>query len=170
MNGSAMVGAAKRELVVDAIEELGYRPNRPASNFRRRQAGMIGVVVSDIEKPHFTQMVRAVEDAAYLRGHRRPRSGASKALSRNSRRTRRSIWWRCSTTRATSTWPCWRGQFSALIVQNPYKIGYEGVAEVVDLLQHKTIPHSLDTGAIVATKANMNQPAIHKLLVPPAIG
>jgi DNA-binding LacI/PurR family transcriptional regulator len=31
---------------------------------------MIGVVVSDIEKPHFTQMVRAVEDAAYLRGHR----------------------------------------------------------------------------------------------------
>jgi ribose transport system substrate-binding protein len=63
-----------------------------------------------------------------------------------------------------------QGQVSALIVQNPYKIGYQGVAEVVDLLQHKTVPHSLDTGAIVATKANMNQPAIHKLLVPPTIG
>lgn len=62
--------SAKRQLVLAAIEELGYRPNRLASNFRRRQAEMIGVVVSDIENPHFTQMVRAVEDAAYLRGHR----------------------------------------------------------------------------------------------------
>lgn len=70
MNGTATVGPAKRELVMAAIEELGYRPNRLASNFRRRQAEMIGVVVSDIENPHFTQMVRAVEDAAYLRGHR----------------------------------------------------------------------------------------------------
>lgn len=60
-----------------------------------------------------------------------------------------------------------QGQVSALIVQNPYKIGYDGVAEVVDLLKHKKVPHSLDTGSIVATKANMNQPAIHKLLVPP---
>lgn len=70
MNGTATVGPAKRALVIAAIEELGYRPNRLASNFRRRQAEMIGVVVSDIENPHFTQMVRAVEDAAYLRGHR----------------------------------------------------------------------------------------------------
>lgn len=31
---------------------------------------MIGVVVSDIENPHFTQMVRAAEDAAYKKGYR----------------------------------------------------------------------------------------------------
>jgi DNA-binding LacI/PurR family transcriptional regulator len=31
---------------------------------------MIGVVISDIENPHFTQMVRAVEDASYRRGYR----------------------------------------------------------------------------------------------------
>ena len=62
------------------------------------------------------------------------------------------------------------GQVSALIVQDPYRIGYLGVQEALDLIQHKTVPHSVDTGEIVATKANMNQPAIHKLLVPPAIG
>jgi len=62
------------------------------------------------------------------------------------------------------------GQVSALIVQNPYKIGYEGVAEVVSLLKGNKVPHNLDTGAIVATKANMNQPAIHKLLFPPTLG
>ncbi len=61
-------------------------------------------------------------------------------------------------------------QVQALIVQNPYQIGYLGVQEVVDLLEHKSVPHSVDTGAIVATKANENQPSIHKLLVPPTVG
>lgn len=70
LNDSATVGEAKRALVLEAIEELGYRRNRLASNFRRLKSEMIGVVVSDIENPHFTQMVRAVEDAAHARGYR----------------------------------------------------------------------------------------------------
>jgi ribose transport system substrate-binding protein len=59
------------------------------------------------------------------------------------------------------------GQISALIVQNPYRIGYLGVSEVLDQIQHKSVPHSVDTGSTVVTKANMNQPAVHALLVPP---
>jgi len=70
LNGAASVRAEYRERVLRVIEELGYRPNRLASNLRRQKAEMIGVVVSDIENPHFTQMVRAVEDAAYRRGYR----------------------------------------------------------------------------------------------------
>ncbi len=70
LNGAATVRPEYRERVLAAIEELGYRPNRLASNLRRRKAETIGVVVSDIENPHFTQMVRAVEDAAYRRGYR----------------------------------------------------------------------------------------------------
>jgi LacI family transcriptional regulator len=70
LNGSTTVGEAKREDVLAAVTELGYRPNRTASNLRRQKAQMIGVVISDIENPHFTQMVRAVEDAAYRRGYR----------------------------------------------------------------------------------------------------
>ena len=70
LNGNAAVGAPSREKVQAVIDELGYRPNRVASNLRRRQAQMIGVVVSDIENPHFTAVVRAVEDAAYRRGYR----------------------------------------------------------------------------------------------------
>jgi DNA-binding LacI/PurR family transcriptional regulator len=64
------VGDTKRQLVFAAIDELGYRPNRVASNLRRQQVQMIGVVMSDIENPHFAQMVRAAEDAAYTRGYR----------------------------------------------------------------------------------------------------
>jgi LacI family transcriptional regulator len=70
LNGSTTVGEAKREDVLAAVNDLGYRPNRTASNLRRQKAQMIGVVISDIENPHFTQMVRAVEDAAYGRGYR----------------------------------------------------------------------------------------------------
>ena len=70
LNGAASVRAEYRERVLRVIEELGYRPNRLASNLRRQKAEMIGVVVLDIENPHFTQMVRAVEDAAFRRGYR----------------------------------------------------------------------------------------------------
>jgi LacI family transcriptional regulator len=59
-----------RERVFRTVEQLGYRPNRLASNLRRLRAEMIGVVVSDVENPHFTQMVRKVEDAAYRKGLR----------------------------------------------------------------------------------------------------
>jgi LacI family transcriptional regulator len=70
LNGNVTVSPAKRDQVLAVINELGYRPNRVASNLRRQQVQMIGVVVSDIENPHFTQMVRAVEDSAYLEGYR----------------------------------------------------------------------------------------------------
>jgi LacI family transcriptional regulator len=70
LNGVESVRFEYRERVLRAVEELGYRPNRLASNLRRQKAEMIGVVVSDIENPHFAEMVRAVEDAAYCRGYR----------------------------------------------------------------------------------------------------
>jgi ribose transport system substrate-binding protein len=62
------------------------------------------------------------------------------------------------------------GQVQALIVQNPYQIGYQGVVEALDLINHKSVPQSVDTGSTVVTKSNMNQPAIHKILVPPTVG
>lgn len=70
LNGAETVKPEYRERVLRTIAELGYRPNRLASNLRRQKAAALGVVVSDIENPHFTQMVRAVEDAAYRRGYR----------------------------------------------------------------------------------------------------
>jgi LacI family transcriptional regulator len=70
LNDVTSVGAEYRERVLRAIGEVGYRPNRLASNLRRQKAEIIGVVVSDIENPHFTQMVRAVEDAAFRKGYR----------------------------------------------------------------------------------------------------
>jgi LacI family transcriptional regulator len=70
LNGDETVGASYRRRVLRAVEELGYRPNRLAQNLRRQRSAAIGVVVSDIENPHFSEMVRAVEDHAYSRGYR----------------------------------------------------------------------------------------------------
>lgn len=70
LSESSSVGEAHKEKVLSAVEEVGYRRNRLASNLRKQRAGIIGVVVSDVENPHFSEMVRAVEDAAYRRGYR----------------------------------------------------------------------------------------------------
>lgn len=70
LNGDERVSAAYRERVLQAISELGYRPNRIARSLRRRKTDTIGVVVPDIENPHFTRAVRAIEDAAYRQGFR----------------------------------------------------------------------------------------------------
>jgi LacI family transcriptional regulator len=70
LNGSATVRPDYAARVTRVIEEMGYRPNLLARNLRRQAVDMIGVVVSDIENPHFTAMVRAVEDLAYQKGYR----------------------------------------------------------------------------------------------------
>ena len=61
----AHVRHAVRERVRAAAEALNYRPNRAAQNFRARRSQFIGLIISDIENPFYTSMVRAVEDAAY---------------------------------------------------------------------------------------------------------
>ncbi len=70
LNNDRGVSAGRRQRVVDAIRELGYQPNRVARSLRRQYTDTIGVVVSDIENPHFTQAVRVVEDAAFAQGYR----------------------------------------------------------------------------------------------------
>lgn len=70
LNGDVRVSEDVRKRVLAAVQELGYRPNRIARSLRRQTSETIGVVVSDIENPHFTRAVRAIEDAAYKRGYR----------------------------------------------------------------------------------------------------
>jgi DNA-binding LacI/PurR family transcriptional regulator len=70
LSGRASVAPELRVRVTAAVEELSYRPNRLARNLRRRNADMIGVVISDIENPHFAEMIHVAEEEAYRRGYR----------------------------------------------------------------------------------------------------
>jgi ribose transport system substrate-binding protein len=47
-----------------------------------------------------------------------------------------------------------RGVLTASMVQNPYQMGYLGVQAAVDLMAGKTVQKSVDSGVIVANKAN----------------
>lgn len=58
------------------------------------------------------------------------------------------------------------GTFQALIVQNPFKMGYEGVKAAIDVIQGKPVEKRIDTGVTVVTMENINQPEIQKLLYP----
>jgi LacI family transcriptional regulator len=69
LNADPRVGESYRARVNAAIEELGYRPNPLARNLRRQRTAAIGVVISDIENPHFSLAVRAIEDLAHGAGH-----------------------------------------------------------------------------------------------------
>jgi DNA-binding LacI/PurR family transcriptional regulator len=54
-----------RERVLKAVAELNYRPSGIARNMRRQSTQVIGLIISDIQNPFFTALVRAVEDVAY---------------------------------------------------------------------------------------------------------
>ena len=70
LNGSTRVSEDSRRRVLEAAARMDYRPNRLARNLRRQKAEMIGVVVSDIDNPHFSETVRVIEDEAYEAGYR----------------------------------------------------------------------------------------------------
>jgi ribose transport system substrate-binding protein len=59
------------------------------------------------------------------------------------------------------------GSIDALIVQNPYFFGYQGVIEAGMASVGTLPPPRLDPGAVVATKANANDPTVKPLLNPP---
>ncbi len=64
------VSPGLRARVQQAIDKLGYRPNLAARRLRQRRASLIGLIVSDIRNPFFTEVSRAVEDLAYRNGLR----------------------------------------------------------------------------------------------------
>lgn len=59
-----------------------------------------------------------------------------------------------------------RGTIHALIVQNPFKMGYLGVKTAHDKLQGNPVEKRVDTGVEVITQENINDPEIQKLLHP----
>ena len=54
----------------------------------------------------------------------------------------------------------------ALIVQNPFKMGYLGVKYAVDVIHGKKVPKIVDTGVTVVTNENLYNDEIQKLLYP----
>ena len=58
------------------------------------------------------------------------------------------------------------GTIQALVVQSPFRMGYEGVKAAIDHLEGRPVEKRIDTGVSVVTMENFNEPAIQKLLFP----
>lgn len=59
------------------------------------------------------------------------------------------------------------GDIQGLVVQNPFKMGYEGVMTLMKHLGGEEVPKRLDTGVTLVTRDNMEQPEVKTLLEPP---
>ena len=59
------------------------------------------------------------------------------------------------------------GSIDALVVQNPYFFGYQGVVEAGMAAVGTVPPRNLDPGAVVADKTNMDSSEVKQLLNPP---
>ena len=64
-NKSDNVSDEMRNKVLNAINILGYRPSRTAQRLRARRSLVIGLIISDIQNPFFTSVVRGIEDVAH---------------------------------------------------------------------------------------------------------
>jgi len=68
-DGPRPVSSATRQRVLDAVEELGYRPNAIARALSERRTRALGLVVSDISNPLIGELAAAINRAAFERGY-----------------------------------------------------------------------------------------------------
>jgi ribose transport system substrate-binding protein len=61
------------------------------------------------------------------------------------------------------------GSIDALVVQNPYFFGYQGVIEASMAAVGNVPPRRLDPGAVLADRDNMRSPEVKQLLTPPKV-
>ena len=58
------------------------------------------------------------------------------------------------------------GTLDAMVLQDPFKIGFEAVKTVVDKINGQTPPKHMDLPAVVVTKANLDSPDMQRLVKP----
>lgn len=69
IHAASWVSEATRVRVQEAIDEIGYRPNRLARSLKTKQGYAIGAIVSHLSNPFFTEVVRGLSHR--LREHDR---------------------------------------------------------------------------------------------------
>jgi ribose transport system substrate-binding protein len=60
-----------------------------------------------------------------------------------------------------------QGVVQALVVQDPFKMGYQGVKAIAHIVRGQgSPPKRVDTGATIVTKENLDRPEVQKLVNP----
>lgn len=69
LNETVSVNREMTERVRASVRALNYRPSRAARTLRARRARTVGLLISDIQNPFFTAVVRGVEDVVQQNGY-----------------------------------------------------------------------------------------------------
>lgn len=68
LNGGP-VSSKTRQAVLDAIQELGYRPNVAARGLVTKRSQTVGFVLTDVADPYYSQIIRGVDAALSEKGY-----------------------------------------------------------------------------------------------------
>jgi LacI family transcriptional regulator len=69
LSGTGYASPQVRERVLRAAAEIDYVPNRLARGLRSRRTDTVGLIISDVENPFYSQIAKAVETEAKQRGY-----------------------------------------------------------------------------------------------------
>lgn len=69
LRGSYEISPETKKLVLEYAEKFNYRPNPIALSLKERKSRSIGVIVSEIANPFFSQAINGIESIAYNRGY-----------------------------------------------------------------------------------------------------
>lgn len=64
LTGRRPVAEDRKQRVLAAVAQLGYRPNQLAASLRRQETRTIGIVIPDLTNPFFAALVHRIEELA----------------------------------------------------------------------------------------------------------
>jgi DNA-binding LacI/PurR family transcriptional regulator len=70
IRGAPGVSERRRQTVLRAARELGYRPNAVARSLVQQRSQALGILLSDMHNPYFAELVDGVQEATEARGYR----------------------------------------------------------------------------------------------------
>lgn len=68
LRDNPLISEATRKLIKKTADEMGYRPNIMAANFRTKRTNTIGVIVPLINRHFFSSVISGIEEVAYDKG------------------------------------------------------------------------------------------------------
>lgn len=69
LNNHSAISAEKRRLIIDKAGKMGYEPNIIARNLRRGGSNVIGLIVPQINRVFFSNVIHGIETVARQKGY-----------------------------------------------------------------------------------------------------